>query len=122
MSDRDRTAVNQRPERASYRPRLTVYGCPAYCTAHNWIVVYDGDDVPSVKYVERVDRAWKDQHGLYATRLPDGSRREFHPETADTNGRNPCLLWITGEPHPWYFDSGWDTLGVMSQDHGDSGD
>lgn len=99
-------------ERRDYRPHLPVHGWSAYAVGGKQLVV-DG----RVLYVERVVRAWKDQTGLHVDPLADGSRRRFEPETPDSNGRNPCLLYVAGEKHPWYFDSGWDTVGVLSLGH-----
>jgi hypothetical protein len=82
----------------------------------------DNDGVDHIYYVERVDRPWQDQNGLHVTLLKDGSRRPFKPETPDTNGRNPCLLWILGEVHPWYFDSGWDNVRKITFNHRGSDD
>lgn len=86
-------------ERTKYRPYLTASSCPAYC-AQGWIAVSDNDKIDRIYYVEQVDRPWKNEHGLHAKPLEDGSRRPFQPETSNTNGRNPCLLWVIGEPQP----------------------
>jgi hypothetical protein len=117
----NRSRVDKRPIRTKYRPYLTALSCPAYC-AKGWIAVADNDGVDHIYYVERVDRPWQDQNGLHVTLLKDGSRRPFKPETPDTNGRNPCLLWILGEVHPWYFDSGWDNVRKITFNHRGSDD
>lgn len=100
-----------------YRPRLIGYSTPAYCAEGKWVITHDGDGIATVHYVERVVRAWRKEAGHHVEPLGDGSRRAFAPEAPGTNGRNPCLLYVQGEPHPWYFDSGHTSVLVMSQDH-----
>lgn len=80
-----------------YRPRLLTYIVPAYCAEKSWIVTYDEAGIAKVRYIERVERRWKDDER--------------------SNGNGPCLLFVAGEPKPWYFDSGHEHVSVLSQDH-----
>lgn len=92
-------------ETRRYHPYLVAASTPAYCAGQQWIAVKDEAGIDHIYYVSRVERLWKDESGK-STRCTDGSWRRFEPETSKTNGLNPCLLYIDGEPHPWYFPSG----------------
>ncbi len=99
-----------------YHPYLTAAGTPAYCAANSWIAVADSGGIDRLLYVKKVVRLWISESGPSEKR-GDNSIIRFEPETANTNGHNPCLLYIDGEPHPWYFPSGWDTVRTVSFDH-----
>lgn len=93
---------------------------PVYCLAPGTSVRITRGDKDEILYVERVERRWIKESGR-AQPCDDGSLRYFEPETANTNGRNPCLVFFKGEPQPWYFESGHDYITVIAQQfHGDS--
>ncbi len=95
-----------------YHPYLTVAGTPAFCSELSWISVVDAGGISRLLYVKKVERLWINESGP-GEKCHDGSTRRFEPETSKTNGHNPCLLYIDGEPHP----CGWTTVGTVSFDH-----
>lgn len=109
---------------ANYRPHLTAYGSPAYCAENQWIAVADGDGVDHIYFVRKVERPWRDQEGRTGERHEDGSWRTYKPETWQdhNNGKNPCLLYVVGQPHPWYFPDGHESVRVVSFGHHGSDD
>lgn len=75
---------------------ITTYTSPAYCCARQQIVIKDGK-TERVFYVENVERPWKDT------------------EKSNTKGSSACLLFLSGEPYPWYIKSGWELMRMFSQ-------
>jgi hypothetical protein len=73
--------------------RLVTSSEPAYCTEKRWVVTYDGTDIPRVRFVKKVERPWK--------------------EGETESGIAPCLLYVAGEPFPWYVASGYERVSVL---------